>query len=441
MEQPSENEHQNSTSPLLRSLGDKQPVMVPPTLDGARVIGVRPTRDVTQEEIETFWRDGVVKLEGILPVESVSYLGDVFENIFHGYETPEDAAKGGAALGKRLSNDLSTYAEEVLASGKGEDLLVPGGFKEGETTFTGRAKTEISCFNWHTDFHRFCAQGPLPEAIAQLLGSKKLQYYNDQLFYKEAGSLLQTGFHQDGAAFPLQGERIAICWVSPDVVTRESGCMRYIKGSHRWKHADGSDGVFQMSNLVKQKGEGSQMVEAEYEAKTGIPALPDFEHEEHPDTIYHEAKPGDVIVHHNHTIHGSQGNASDRHRRGASIRYVGDEVVYGHQLRSMWSGAAYSSATAESPMAKAIAQGKGLKGFPDLDNKSKKDGDSSSAGVPTDLIVPKKEKNWPPKMGMSTAPKDAKKTRTRLTPGEPLPDIPAFPVVWPRNEMPSFARL
>merc|ERR1712216_20865 len=47
------------------------------------------------------------------------------------------------------------------------------------------------------------------------------------------------------------------------------------------------------------------------------------------DIIYHEAKPGDVVVHHRNTIHGSAGNTSlERHRRAASIRYIGDDVVY-----------------------------------------------------------------------------------------------------------------
>merc|ERR1712046_175253 len=62
----------------------------------------------------------------------------------------------------------------------------------------------------------------------------------------------------------------------------------------------------------------------------GVPLLPDIEgHEKDYDIIYHEASPGDVVVHHQNTIHGSAGNTSlERHRRAASIRYIGDDVVY-----------------------------------------------------------------------------------------------------------------
>merc|ERR1711959_426117 len=45
------------------------------------------------------------------------------------------------------------------------------------------------------------------------------------------------------------------------------------------------------------------------------------------DIVFHEAKPGDVVIHHQNTVHGSLGNTStERHRRAASIRYTGDDV-------------------------------------------------------------------------------------------------------------------
>ncbi len=40
--------------------------MVPPVLDGARIEGLRPTRAVTQEEIDTFQRDLCNPLAGEL---------------------------------------------------------------------------------------------------------------------------------------------------------------------------------------------------------------------------------------------------------------------------------------------------------------------------------------------------------------------------------------
>jgi hypothetical protein len=47
------------------------------------------------------------------------------------------------------------------------------------------------------------------------------------------------------------------------------------------------------------------------------------------DVVYYESEPGDVIVHHVRTVHGSTGNLSaDRVRRAVTLRYLGDDVRY-----------------------------------------------------------------------------------------------------------------
>ena len=117
--------------------------------------------------------------------------------------------------------------------------------------------------------------------------------------------MLRTGFYQDAAAFPLIGEQIAIAWVPCDLVTMESGCMCYVRGSHRWRGGvkDGEGSVYQMNNLVTDKADGAQPLKERYEESTGMPPLPDIEHNEGDyDIVYITARPGDVIVHHNRTV-------------------------------------------------------------------------------------------------------------------------------------------
>ena len=47
------------------------------------------------------------------------------------------------------------------------------------------------------------------------------------------------------------------------------------------------------------------------------------------DIVRFEAEPGDVIVHHWKTLHGSAGNVSqDRLRRADSVRLAGDDVTF-----------------------------------------------------------------------------------------------------------------
>ena len=88
--------------------------------------------------------------------------------------------------------------------------------------------------------------------------------------------------------------------------------MGYIRGSHRWPiHA--ANGF-----VTRQPMPGSPEK-----------PLPDIEgHEEDYDIQWVECQPGDAIVHHVRTVHGSTGNTTDRPRRAVSLRYLGEDCRY-----------------------------------------------------------------------------------------------------------------
>ena len=72
------------------------------------------------------------------------------------------------------------------------------------------------------------------EAIAALMESTRLNFYGEQLFFKEAGSLHRTAFHQDAPYFHLSGDQCCTIWMPLDVVDAGNGMMGYVRGSHRW---------------------------------------------------------------------------------------------------------------------------------------------------------------------------------------------------------------
>jgi hypothetical protein len=56
---------------------------------------ISPTRAVTQEEVDTFWRDGVVCLRSILPVDLVASMEAPIEDALSGTANncrPEDSS-------------------------------------------------------------------------------------------------------------------------------------------------------------------------------------------------------------------------------------------------------------------------------------------------------------------------------------------------------------
>jgi Phytanoyl-CoA dioxygenase (PhyH) len=78
-------------------------------------------------------------------------------------------------------------------------------------------------------------------------------------------------------------------WIPVDPVSFNSGTIRYVRGSHRW-------GFF--------KPNVSQMAFPGADGDT----LPDIDgHEEEYDIVSSELEPGDLLVHHHLTVHGSAG--------------------------------------------------------------------------------------------------------------------------------------
>ncbi|MEL7044268.1 MAG: phytanoyl-CoA dioxygenase family protein, partial [Pseudomonadota bacterium] len=96
-------------------------------------------------------------------------------------------------------------------------------------------------------------------------------------------------------------------------VDKENGMMGYARGSHRGE-------LYKPNLFVSQ---------ASFPGSVGK-QLPDVEgNEEEFDVVYYPAEPGDIIVHHVKTWHGSTGNTSStRHRRALTLRYLGDDVRY-----------------------------------------------------------------------------------------------------------------
>merc|ERR1719487_1215660 len=107
--------------------------------------------------------------------------------------------------------------------------------------------------------------------------------------------------------------------------------MGYVRGSHRWPgpRLDGEKGVV-FSQHATFIGESVGRSPKKPDDVETAPLLPDVDgNEEAYDVIYFDARPGDLIVHHKNTLHGSRGNTSaDMRRRAASIRYIGDDIVW-----------------------------------------------------------------------------------------------------------------
>jgi ectoine hydroxylase-related dioxygenase (phytanoyl-CoA dioxygenase family) len=153
---------------------------------------------------------------------------------------------------------------------------------------------------------------PLGEIVARLLRSNQVQLYEDSVLVKEPGTAERTAFHQDLAYFHLDGTQICTTWVPLDPVSRETGAVQFVVGSHRRQTRYRPN--FFVTTMSMPDTDGDD--------------VPDYSQGD-AEVVSFDTTPGDITVHHARTIHGAFPNTSSQQRRRAiSVRYAGDDAIF-----------------------------------------------------------------------------------------------------------------
>ena len=254
-----------------------------------------PLRDVTDDEIATFWRDGVVCLRSILPVDDVLAMAGPIDDML----AAEEAA------------DLSAMAD-ALESGAGARRFADASVG-ADGTPRGRFLAGTDHWCARPAFERFAVESALPLVVARLLRSDRVWLYEDSVLVKEPGTQERTGFHVDMSYFHLDGDRVCTSWVPLDEVDASTGAVRFVVGSHL------DDTEYRPNMFVADM----QL------PGTAGEDVPDHDTVGDARIVSFDTSPGDVTVHHARTIHGAGANSSaTRRRRAISVRYAGDGVVF-----------------------------------------------------------------------------------------------------------------
>ena len=162
-------------------------------------------------------------------------------------------------------------------------------------------------------FERLISKGPVRDLAEQLLNQSAIPQ-NLQYFNKPPSQGLPTPPHQDGFYFKLNPCHAVTLWLALDPVDEQTGCLRYIRGSHRrGLRPHGGTGTLGFSQGI-----------------TDFPSPQDSVSE-----IACPAKPGDLIAHDALTIHRADGNTSQsRSRRALGFIYYG---VNAKEDRAAWN--------------------------------------------------------------------------------------------------------
>lgn len=227
---------------------------------------------ITQEQVETFQRDGVVVLRGVL----------------------DDWV-------------------DTMRRGVAENLRAPGEYASENGVTQGRFFDDY--VNWRRipEIEDLVRNSPCAQIAARAMRSQTAQFFHDHVLVKDPGTPTKTPWHQDSPYYFVEGEQTLSYWIPLDKVDEAS--LRFIAGSHRWKNP-----VRPVSWL-----DNSDFYDAEQEW-TEVPD-PD-QNPENMRVLEWEMTPGDAVLFDFRTVHGARGNMSKTQRRALSLRWVGDDARF-----------------------------------------------------------------------------------------------------------------
>mgnify|MGYP002628654809 FL=1 len=117
-----------------------------------------------------------------------------------------------------------------------------------------------------------------------------------------------VAWHQDASYWPLTPSKVVTVWLAIDDADTENACMKFVAGSQHVGHLTYRPSSDDEGNVLNQTIEDA---------------------EQYGDVVYDELVAGQVSLHTDLLLHGSEANDSDRRRCGLTLRYCTPDVVAG----------------------------------------------------------------------------------------------------------------
>ncbi len=258
-------------------------------------------RAVNDEEIHDFDRDGAILLKNILGADWTELL---CEGVEYAQAHP-DGMSAGVDMPLRIDQFPATHAPALK---------------------------------------RLLDESPIAEIVGSILNAP-VRFYMDQMFYKPAGMIAPSAWHQDTCYYNVEGHQLIRAWVCVDPVPRDVS-LEVIRGSHLWNVTyrppvgmDPASDPEGAAELEKAYADGKVLIGPEaFEQWTyfdsfldaSLPALPNIEaNRDSFDILGWDYEPGDVLLFHGHIVHSARGNVELPHpRRAHASLWAGPDVHY-----------------------------------------------------------------------------------------------------------------
>ena len=143
--------------------------------------------------------------------------------------------------------------------------------------------------------------------ITDLLGENVIAW-GSHFFCKMPGDGKRVSWHQDASYWPLTPSKAVTAWLAIDDADVENACMRYIPRSHLLGHLTYRLSENDEENVLNQTVEGVEQLGAPVDV---------------------ELTAGEISLHSDLLLHGSEANRSNRRRCGLTLRYCPADVRAG----------------------------------------------------------------------------------------------------------------
>jgi len=177
-------------------------------------------------------------------------------------------------------------------------------------TIERRVKTEQGVS--HQRFRSFChllmpaidqlvREPAILDPVESILGPD-LMVWSAEFFIKEPRTPNHVSWHQDLTYWGLDSAEEVTAWLALSDVTVESGCMRFVPGSHKREIVPHRD-TFAEDNMLTRGQEIAIAIDEDAAVDIVL-------------------KPGQMSLHHGRIFHASGHNRADDRRFGLAIRYI-----------------------------------------------------------------------------------------------------------------------
>ena len=226
----------------------------------------KPLRPISDEDIATYQRDGVVCLRQVLHRDWIDAM---------------------LPVARRLLIDQEDFG------------LLP--------TYPGRYMSRTI-----PAFRDLVFRSAIAEAAGRTMGSREIRFFFDEIFAKKPQSDEKTIWHCDRMGWPVSGKMVPSIWVPLTPIT-QANSLECIAGS---QVEDVPYWLFS-PNARKMIKPGDRVAHPDGEA---MRADPDKRF------LRWDMEPGDMLLIHPWTLHYSHGNPTDDWRIAISIRVFGDDI-------------------------------------------------------------------------------------------------------------------